>query len=204
MGRSGSENRRMTQGVLVRLDDETYAAVVRRAEILGVSKASVIREVIADEMGTALGVEMAVKAKRSSHRKPRPGALEITQLIAEIRRLENNRMQCLDELQTAGELGDLTHHGQKVIEMKLVKMGHLLRRAREAFAGTVRLEEAAQHSKDLRENGGAFNDLMKATHTLRKGGERVPADTYMRLRDMLDDLNTQLAEILDAVIEDDD
>ncbi len=89
----GSNKRQMQDSVLVRMDAETYDFVVNRGRALGVSNATVIRDLLISEFEHS-GTAPVVKRKRGNNRKPSAEILRGLEFLAAINRVGNNFNVC--------------------------------------------------------------------------------------------------------------
>ncbi len=132
----GSNKRRLQDSVLVRMDAETYDFVVTRGRLLGVSNATVIRDLLISEFEHD-GTAPAVKRKRGNNRKPSAQILRGLEFLAAINRVGKNFNQAMRDINTARKSGDIDPFLYRELMSKLDKLSFMMTIVKNAIAGDL-------------------------------------------------------------------
>jgi hypothetical protein len=138
--KQGSDRRKLQDAVLVRMDAETYNFVVSKGRELGVSNATVVRDILMSEFEYA-GDAPVVRRKRGSNRKPSPEILRGMEFIAAINRVGNNFNQAVKDINTARKMGDIDPHLYRILMTKLDKLQIAMTGVKNAMLGDLGLDD---------------------------------------------------------------
>ena len=138
--RQGSDRRQLKDSVLVRMDAETYNFVVQKGRELGVSNATVIRDILTSEFEYA-GEAPMVRRKRGSNRKPSPEIMRGMEFIAAINRVGTNLNQAVRDINTARKSENIDPYLYRILMIKLDKLAITLTMIKNAMLGDLDLDD---------------------------------------------------------------
>ncbi len=110
--------------------------MVNRGRALGVSNATVIRDMLTSEFEHA-GTAPAVKRMRGNNRKPSPEILRGLEFLAAINRVGNNFNQAMRDINTARKSGDIDPFRYRELMSKLDKLSITMAIVKNAITGDL-------------------------------------------------------------------
>ena len=138
--KQGSNRRLLQDAVLVRMDAETYDFVIQKGRALGVSNATVIRDILTSEFEYA-GEAPMVPRKRGSNRKPSDEILKGMQFIAVINKVGNNFNQAVKDINTAQKMENIDPQLYRILMTKLDKLQITMTDVKKAMLGDLDLDD---------------------------------------------------------------